>query len=182
MLDKFQRLGFGWTRWWPHQKWHDIEPEEGQYDWQNERYQQAFDRGVACHVTLYGWPKWAMEKGHPLPKDMRWKADDAKWQDLSIETSWDRFIVAAVENFRGKPVVFEISNEPGFDDWDDYGDEYVKFNERTAALIKKTDAGSGRHGEQHLQEPESPERSPVERTAICRTSMSGRGTTTAPAG
>ncbi len=140
VLDKFQRLGFGWTRWWPKQKWHNMEPEEGQYDWQNERYQQAFDRGVACHVTLYGWPKWAMEKGHPLPKDMRWKADDERWQDLSIETSWDRFIVAAVENFRGKPVVFEISNEPGFDDWDNYGDEYVKFNERTAALIKKTDA------------------------------------------
>ncbi len=139
VLDKFQRLGFGWTRWYPGQKWHDFEPEEGKYNWQDDKFQIAFDRGVACHITLYGWPKWIMDKDLPLPRDMRWKADDARWSNLENLTAWDKFIVAITDHFRGKPVVFEISNEPGFDKWDNHLAEYVKFNERTAALIKKTD-------------------------------------------
>ena len=142
-LERMQRIGFGWTRWWANQKWQDYEPKEGQYEWDNERFQQAFDLGISCHVVLYGWPEWIMDKGHPLPRDMRWKADDPKWEDLSVVTAWDRYVKAAVENFRGKSVVFQIANEPGHDKWtkdgNDLAAEYVKFTLRTARLIKQTD-------------------------------------------
>ncbi len=139
-LDRMQRIGFGWTRWWANNKWQDYEPQEGQFDWSDAKQQQAFDRGIANHVVLYGWPEWIMDKNHPLPRDMRWKADDPRWDDLTIETSWDRFVKAATEHFRGKPVVLQIANEPGHDRWKDgWIPEYVRFNVRTARLIKQVD-------------------------------------------
>ncbi len=139
-LDRMQRIGFGWTRWWANNKWHDYEPKEGQFDWSMDKQQQAWDRGISNHVVLYGWPEWIMDKEHPLPRDMRWKAEDPRWEDLSIETAWDRFVKAAVEAFRGKAVVFQIANEPGHDKWKNgWIPEYVKFNLRTARLIKQTD-------------------------------------------
>lgn len=142
-LGRMQRIGFGWTRWWANQKWHDYEPKEGQYEWSNDKFEEAFKRGISCHVVLYGWPEWIMDKNHPLPRDMRWKADDPKWDDLSVMTAWDKYVKAAVENFRGKSVVFQIANEPGHDKWmkdgNNFAAEYVKFNHRTARLIKQTD-------------------------------------------
>jgi len=142
-LERMQRIGFGWTRWWANQKWQDYEPKEGQYEWSNDKFEEAWSRGISCHVVLYGWPEWIMDKNHPLPRDMRWKADDPKWEDLSVVTAWDRYVKAAVENFRGKSVVFQIANEPGHDKWmkdgNDFSKEYVKFNLRTARLIKRTD-------------------------------------------
>jgi hypothetical protein len=139
-LDKMQRLGFGWTRWWPRGKWHSFEPEEGRYQWRDKDFEAAFSRGMSCHIVLYGKPKWAMDKSSPLPKDMRWKGDDPRWEDYGVETSWDRYVKAAVEHFRGKPVVFQIANEPGHEKgWHSIKDAYVKFNLRTAHLIKMTD-------------------------------------------
>ncbi|NJK90536.1 MAG: hypothetical protein HC904_01115 [Blastochloris sp.] len=139
-LDRMQRIGFGWTRWWANNKWHDYEPEEGKFDWSMDKQQQAWDRGISNHIVLYGWPKWIMDQDHPLPRDMRWPAEDPRWEDLSVVTAWDRFVKAAVENFRGKSVVFQIANEPGHDQWKKgWIKEYVKFNQRTARLIKQTD-------------------------------------------
>jgi len=139
-LDRMQRIGFGWTRWWANNKWHAYEPEEGKFDWSMDKQQEAWDRGISNHVVLYGWPEWIMDKDHPLPRDMRWPADDPRWEDLTVVTAWDRFVTAAVENFRGKPVVLQIANEPGHDKWKNgFKDEYVKFNIRTARLIKQLD-------------------------------------------
>ena len=139
-LERMQRIGFGWTRWWANNKWHAYEPQEGEFDWSMDKQQEAWSRGICNHVVLYGRPKWIMDKEHPLPRDMRWKADDARWDDLGVETAWDRFVKAAVEAFRGKPVVLQITNEPGHDRWKNgWADEYVKFNLRTARLIKQLD-------------------------------------------
>jgi hypothetical protein len=81
-----------------------------------------------------------MDKEHPLPRDMRWKADDPRWDDPGVVTAWDRFVTAAVKHFEGKPVILQLANEPGHDKWKNgYIDEYVKFMTRTARLIKKTD-------------------------------------------
>ncbi len=139
-LEKMQRIGFGWSRWWPSGKWHNFEPKEGVFDWQDKKFEEAFQRGISCHVVLYGWPDWNMDKEHPLPRDMRWKADDPRWDDLSIETTWDKFVNAAALHFKGKPVIFQIANEPGHDKWKNgFIDEYVQFNVRTARLLKQTD-------------------------------------------
>ncbi|MDA3963041.1 MAG: carbohydrate binding domain-containing protein [Planctomycetota bacterium] len=141
-LERMQRIGFGWTRWWANNKWHDYEPEEGVYKWSMDRQEEAWKRGISNHVVLYGWPKWIMDKDNPLPRDMRWEPEDPRWDDLSVVTAWDRFVTAAVENFRGKPVVLQIANEPGHDRWkdkDEWKKAYVKFNLRTARLIRKLD-------------------------------------------
>ena len=180
-LERMQRIGFGWTRWWANQKWQDYEPKEGQYEWSNDKFQEAFDLGISCHVVLYGWPEWIMDKNHPLPRDMRWKADDPKWFDLSVETAWDRYVKAAVENFRGKSVVFQIANEPGHDKWmkdgNDFGKEYVNFNLRTARLIKKTDPMAQVSVNNVYLNPSSVN-GPYSVRKISKTSMSGAGTTT----
>lgn len=139
-LEKMQRIGFGWSRWWPTGKWHAFQPEEGRYDWQDDKFEEAFKRGISCHVVLYGWPEWIMDKEHPLPRDMRWKSDDPRWDDLKSLTAWDKFIIAAAEHFKGKPVVLQLANEPGHDRWKDgYEKEYVKFMLRSARLLKQTD-------------------------------------------
>ena len=135
-------IGFGWSRWLPRGKWDRLEPEPGRYDWPDDDLALLERHGIAAHLVLYGWPKWAMDDDHPLPKDMRWPADDPRWDDLSPanRTAWDRFVVAAVEHHRGRPIVFEIENEPELDDWKNgLRAEYVAFTRRTARLIKATD-------------------------------------------
>lgn len=143
MLEKYQRLGFGWTRWYPETKWHNFQPRKGAgFDWHDERFELAARHGVSQHIVLYGWPEGLMDKEHsgqPLPLDMRWRADDPRWDNLTIETAWDTYVKAAVAHFKGKSVVFEISNEPEFDKWDNFHAEYAKFNIRTARQIRATD-------------------------------------------
>lgn len=143
MIQKFQRIGFGWTRWFPETKWHNFQKKAGApFDWHEEQFQIAQSHGVSQHVVLYGWPPGLMDKEHsgqPLPLDMKWPADDPRWDDLGIETAWDKYVKAAVIQFKGKSVIFEISNEPEFDKWENHYGEYAKFNIRTARLIKATD-------------------------------------------
>lgn len=139
MLRRFQRIGFGWIRWFPETKWQNFQPKgPDDWNWHNEDFDLAARHGVSQHVVLYGWPKWIMDEGgHPLPRDMRWAPDDPKWDDLTVETAWDRFVKEAAKHFRDRSVVFEIQNEPEFDRWDKYPTEYAKFTIRTAKLIRQ---------------------------------------------
>ena len=143
MLEKYQRLGFGWTRWYPETKWHGFQPrKDAPFKWFDKEFELARQHGVSQHVVLYGWPEGLMDKEHsgqPLPLDMRWKADDPRWDDLTIGTAWDTFVKAAATHFKGKSVIFEIANEPEFDKWDNFHAEYAKFTIRTARLIRATD-------------------------------------------
>ncbi len=145
-VEKFQRIGFGWIRWRPHSNGEDhlpIEPKPGQgwkWTWFDKELDEQEAHGCSAHLVLYPPPKWVMTPGNPLPKDMRWKADDPRWQDLSIQTTWDKFVKGAVEHYRGRSVIFEIENEPDFDRWleSKLADEYSRFTLRTARLIKQT--------------------------------------------
>ncbi len=143
MLQKYQRIGFGWTRWFPETKWQFFQPKkDAPFDWHDADFQLAARYGVSQHVVLYGWPEGLMDKEHsgqPLPLDMKWSAEDARWDDFSIETAWDKFVKAAAVHFRGKSIIFEIENEPEFDRWDKFHAEYAKFTIRTAKLIRSTD-------------------------------------------
>ena len=143
MLQKYQRLGFGWTRWYPETKWHNFQKKAGEpFHWFEKEFNLAAQHGVSQHVVLYGWPVGLMDKEHsgqPLPLDMKWAADDARWDDLTIETAWDKFVKAAAVHFKGKSVIFEIENEPEFDKWEKHHGEYAKFTIRTARLIRATD-------------------------------------------
>jgi hypothetical protein len=136
-----QRIGMAWTRWHPHMNWADHQ-KDGPDSWKffDKQLDDLESIGFSTHAVLYGKPKWAFEKDQgPLPKDMQWSGDDPKWQDLSIQTAWDKFIITAVEHYKGRSLVYEIENEPEFDGWDKYKDQYAAFTMRTARLIKQTD-------------------------------------------
>ncbi|NQT87695.1 hypothetical protein HQ560_13075 [bacterium] len=133
-------LGFAWCRWYPHTKWQDHQPKgPDDFHWFDKDLDYLDGIGISTHIVLYGWPKFAMDKSSPLPKDMRWEADDKRWTDLAVETHWDRYIKAAVARYKGRAVIYEIENEPELDKWDDLKDEYAQFTIRTARLIKQTD-------------------------------------------
>ena len=149
-VKKFQRLGFGWIRWRPHANGRDhlpIAPKSGE-DWQWHWFDKELDEqeslGCSSHICLYPPPDWIMEGGNPLPKDMRWSVDDPRWEDLDIETVWDKFVVQTVSHYRGRSVIYEIENEPGLNRWnsDEFIDEYAKFTIRTARLIRRTDSNA----------------------------------------
>lgn len=138
------RMGFAWSRWFPHTKWQDHQPDNREsFRWFDAELDLLEGLGISSHMVLYGWPKWIMdEEGkvqNPLPKDMRWKGDDPRWDDLSLVTAWDNYVIKATEHYRGRSLIYEIENEPEFDKWDNFKDEYAKFTIRTAQLIKRTD-------------------------------------------
>ena len=138
------RMGFAWSRWFPHTKWQDHQPENREtFRWFDPELDLIEGLGISSHMVLYGWPGWAMDPEgkvqNPLPKDMRWKADDPRWTDLSVVTAWDHYVTKATEHYRGRSLVYEIENEPEFDRWDDFKDEYARFTVRTARLIKRAD-------------------------------------------
>lgn len=135
------RMGFAWSRWWPHTKWQDHQPDgPDSWRWFDKELDTLEGLGISAHLVLYGWPKWIMEEGkHPLPRDMRWPPNDPRWEDLSVETAWDKYIKTATAHYKGRGVIYEIENEPEFDKWDTLQDEYAKFTIRTARLIKQVD-------------------------------------------
>ena len=139
-VDKFRALGFGWIRWRPHMNGQDHWPDrDAPMRFFDKELDEQESRGCSTHCVLYPPPKWIMEKGHPLPTDMRWAADDPRWDDPGVETTWDRFVKAAVTHYRGRSLIYEIENEPEFDGWDDRKDLYAKFTIRTARQIRAAD-------------------------------------------
>ena len=143
VIQKMQRIGFGWSRWYPATKWHDYQPKAGApFQWFEKESDIAAQHGLSQHVVLYGWPEGLMDKEHsgqPLPLDMKWGPEDPRWDDLTIETAWDKFVKAAATHFKGRSVIFEIENEPEFDKWEKHHAEYAKFTIRTAKLLRATD-------------------------------------------
>ena len=146
MVEKLQSIGFRWIRWRPHMNWEDHQPDgPDSWVWFDDVLREQEAHGFTSHMVMYGWPKWIMDKPdnapgrHPLPRDMRWKADDPRWADLSVETAWDCYVKKAVDHYRGRALVYEIENEPEFDKWEKHHPEYAAFTKRTARLIKRTD-------------------------------------------
>lgn len=136
-----QRIGMAWTRWYPHMNWADHQKDgPDKWRWFDPELDILESLGISTHAVLYGKPKWAFASDkEQLPKDMQWPADDPRWEDLSVQTAWDKFIVEAVKHYKGRHLVYEIENEPELDHWDKIKDQYAKFTIRTARLIKQTD-------------------------------------------
>ncbi len=140
MLEKFQKLGFGWIRWRPHMNGADHWPKENEpLRFFDQELVEQEAHGCSTHCVLYPPPKWIMEPGHPLPKDMRWAADDPRWGELTVETTWDKFVKAVVTHYKGRSLIYEIENEPELDKWDTHKEQYAQFTLRTARLIRQTD-------------------------------------------
>ena len=147
-LAKMQRIGFGWLRWQPHANGNDHLPTEPanlkdsstwEWNWMDDIYKMQEGFGQSAHIVLFPPPAWIMEKGNSLPKDMRWPANDPRWDDFTIETVWDKFVKGAVNKYRGRSLIYEIENEPDLGSWEKQMPEYAKFTLRTAKLIRATD-------------------------------------------
>jgi len=139
-MQNAQRIGFAWCRWWwGDMGWGAIQPSNSQeFDWkdQDEKVDLLARHGNSVNYVLYPLPDWAKVEGSNAPKDMNWPGDDPRWDDLTIETSWDRYVSATVKHFTGKSVVFEFANEPdnpGYG-WD-WG-QYIDMAKRTYKLVK----------------------------------------------
>lgn len=136
-----QKIGFAWTRWHPHMNWKDHQPDgPDSWKWYDKELDMLASFGISTHAVLYGKPKWAFaDPKDNLPRDMQWAADDPRWDDLSLQTAWDRFVTAAAKHYQGRSLVYEIENEPELDHWDKIKEVYARFTIRTARLIKLAD-------------------------------------------
>lgn len=143
LIEAARKIGFGWSRWYPHLNWEAIQPEgPDRWNWaeRDKLVEATLAAGIAINAVLYAKPKWAFDekKNRHLPKDMAdWSASDRRWEDLSIVTSWDRFVTEVVKHYAGKAIAWEVINEPEFEGWDPT--VYTQFVRRTSRLIKKID-------------------------------------------
>ncbi|MCL1888753.1 MAG: cellulase family glycosylhydrolase, partial [Kiritimatiellaeota bacterium] len=139
MTDVAQKVGLRWTRWYPRTMWQDVQPD-GPDQWKlpMDIYEAQQSRGIACNLVLHEeTPQWARGRDKNLPKDMEWPADDPRWDDLTIETSWDKFVKGMLHRFPGPGYAWEVINEPEWRHWNH--DQYFQFVKRTHRIIKAID-------------------------------------------
>jgi len=138
---QYRKIGFAWTRWHPHFDFSRAKPKgPDDWVWHDQRIDELAALGISCHGVLYGRPKWAFAGDKDLlPKDMNWPADDPRWDNLTPQCEWDRFVLETIRHYRGKSIVWEIENEPELNWPDKQKDLYAAFTIRTARLIKQTD-------------------------------------------
>lgn len=135
-----QKIGLGWTRWYPQINWSSVQPEgPDKWKWPDATVNDLHAHGISVNAVLYSLPKWAKKEKHAtIPKDMAgWGEKDARWDDLSVVTGWDKFVVEAVKHYADKSVVWEFWNEPDIHS----GLKkplYARMLKRTYKLIKKT--------------------------------------------
>ncbi|MEM6504219.1 MAG: hypothetical protein AAF711_01995 [Planctomycetota bacterium] len=134
-----QRIGFRWTRWYPHINWKKVQPNNADsWDWPDEVVDQLVAHGVSINAVLFALPDWAQAGSDKTRMtDMDWPEGDPRWQDLSIDTRWDRFVRAAVKRYQDQPVVWEFVNEPenpGYPRWEPW--YYTALAGRTSVVMK----------------------------------------------
>ena len=155
-----QAIGFRWVRWGVEpMSWEGVQPEgPNQWRWvipgrEEDSVEFVAKQGFAVNYVLYSMPKWAApvkpaQAAAPgpdapfwaqpgagvLPKDMPWPAKDPRWQNLSIETSWDRYVKTVTKHYKDAAVVFEFVNEPDHG-WD--AGLYAALAIRTGRLVKQ---------------------------------------------
>jgi len=161
-----QAIGFRWVRWdAAPMGWNEIQPDgPDQWRWviparEEESAEFMAKHGFAVNFVLYrDVPKWAAPEKQAkavtpgpdapfwaqpgtgvLPKDMPWPANDPRWQDLSLETSWDRYVKTTVQHYKDAAVVFEFANEPDHG-WD--AGLYAAMAIRTGRLIKQVNTNA----------------------------------------
>lgn len=97
-LGMFTRLGFRWVRTAHHG------PKAVNF---------ADKHGFNQFVSIFSYPE-SVRQGrfpHTLPKDQQWAFDDPKWDDLSIETEFDKMLRELATNYKGKVEAYQFGNE-----------------------------------------------------------------------
>ena len=97
-LSMLRRVGFRWVR------------NGGHSDF---TVNYAHERGFRQFVSIFGYPK-SVQQGsfpHTLPKDMNWPFGDPRWDDLSIETAFDKELRDMAIRYKGKVDAYQFGNE-----------------------------------------------------------------------
>jgi hypothetical protein len=141
-------IGFRWCRWWwgnPYGMcWNGVQPDSAdQWAWPDEKIDYLANNGFAVNYVLFGIPEWAKAKNPTvskhLPADMQWRSDDPRWEDLSIQTGFDKYITAVVTRYKDKKIAWEAVNEPEIHDGGIESDVYFALVKRMSRLVKAAD-------------------------------------------
>ena len=125
-LDGLQSGGFGWVR--MDFVWSAIEKVKGQYDF------AAYDTLVAGLATHHIRPLFILDYGNDLYQTGSPRSPEARG-------AFARFAAAAVTHYKGKPILWEIWNEPNIGFWKPQPSaaEYGRLAFETARAIKEAD-------------------------------------------
>ncbi|MDQ2798009.1 MAG: cellulase family glycosylhydrolase [Armatimonadota bacterium] len=125
-LDGLQSGGFGWVR--MDFVWDAIEKVKGQYDF------SAYDTLVAGLAERHIKPLFILDYGNDLYQKQAPRSPEAR-------AAFARFAAAAVTHYKGKPILWEIWNEPNGGFWPPRANvlEYRQLAFETARAIKQAD-------------------------------------------
>ena len=125
-LDGLARGGFGWVR--MDFTWSLVEKTKGQYDF------SPYDALLAGLTARGIRPLWIFDYGSDLYQIGSPRSPEAR-------AAFARFAAAAAAHFRGKPILWEIWNEPNIGFWKPAPNaaEYGRLALETAQAVKKAD-------------------------------------------
>ena len=125
-LDGLASGGFGWIR--MDFVWEAVEKTKGRYDF--SAYDQLLEGLTARHIK----PLFILDYGNKLYQDDSPRSPEA-------QAAFARFAAAAATHYKGKPVLWEIWNEPNGGFWKPNADaeEYGRLALVTAQAIKQAD-------------------------------------------
>lgn len=114
-LNRAKTIGAGANRW--QLNWQDIESEPGKFywEWVDSEIHRMWEARLEVHAILHTTPEWAREPGKLVPRNLY-----RPWNDP--ENYWGRFVRQAVDHYREKVHIWEVWNEP---DWNQYWDGSV---------------------------------------------------------
>ncbi|MBI4699645.1 MAG: cellulase family glycosylhydrolase [Deltaproteobacteria bacterium] len=109
-LDKVAAAGIGWVRF--DMNWFQLEPKQGQYDWQEpDRFiDHATGLGLHVFVTVAYSPKWAV--AGPCNDNDPNKVNWCRNRPPTNPAFWTSFLTAAVKRYQGKVKHWGMWNEP----------------------------------------------------------------------
>ena len=125
-LDGLQAGGFGWVR--MDFVWSAIEKAKGQYDF------AAYDTLIAGLAARHIQPLFILDYGSDLYQTGSPRSPEAR-------AAFARFAAASVTHYKGKPILWEIWNEPNIGFWKPQPNaaEYGRLAFETARAIKEAD-------------------------------------------
>jgi hypothetical protein len=134
MRDLSQNIGFDWVK--IQVRWEDIEPEQGEYDWNALRYvfRSAREFNVKVMVSVVTAPEWTREEG----------VDTTKHGPPADPQDYVSFVSEMLNRFSGDIHAIEVWNEQNLDrEWMSNGglsaNNYVDLLRQTYQAVKAID-------------------------------------------